>query len=186
MAIPDDYQNALERLAQATAARVQNEASPVVIVALLNRARARAVALADLYAARQFEDLTGSVTTTSGVLPADDSDRLAKAVETIASGEPGDSVVRLERLARSEVFTAAQDATLQALSGREVDGRHVGWVRQLEQGHCQLCEWWARDGRVFPKDHRMPTHPNCNCVQRIVISETKPLPVKRRNRGRRS
>lgn len=305
MAVSDDYQDALERLARTTAEQVQDQDDPLLLVAVLNRARAEATALADVFLARQLEDLTGDVVTTTGVLPTDDSERLAKAVSTVLSGapktrftraeirdlilsaglnpehyhvaavteainralldylpeepghvpdygdysmadfvetlaehqkslrelgmfpaplphtggvdperdakreaweaelppdidsddfddfdpiwtrEPEDAGMRLERLARSEVFTAAQNATTEALTKRkDKRGRYVGWVRQLEPGHCQLCEWWSREGRVFPKNHKMASHPNCNCVQKIVISDTKPKPIRSKRRGK--
>lgn len=295
MAVSDDYQNAIERLAAQTAKQVQDETDPLLIVALINRARAVAVGLADVYAARQIEDLMGDVVTPTGVLPADESERLTKAVDTVMSAapkskltrtevqgliesagidadvydipaitarinswitdlldpdepdfhahtldmgsfmdivaenpkklsarglfpppppntpeyaqweidsqipdidsdafddwdpiwsaEPDNAGMRLERLARSEVFNAAQNGTNEALSSHKVKGRYLGWVRQLEAGHCQLCEWWAKDGRVWPKSHRMVTHPNCNCVQRVVVTDTRPKPVKRKKRN---
>lgn len=185
MAVSDDYQNTLEQLAQVTAEQVRTESDPVLIVALINQARARAVATADVFTARQLEVLTDEVVTSAGIVPTDDSERLSKALDTIES-EQLDAEPRLERLARSEVFTAAQDAVSESLSRQRDRGRrYVGWVRQMEPDHCQLCEWWSRDGRVFPKSHRMPTHPNCNCVQRVVITDTRPKPMGR-NRGRRN
>jgi hypothetical protein len=183
MAVSDDYQDTLERLAALTAAQVQGETDTAVIVALLNRARASAVATADVYTARQLEVLTDRVVTPAGVLPTDESERLTEALETIGDT---DVAMRLERLARSEVFAAAQSTVSESLSKMPDRPRQfVGWVRQLEAGHCDRCERWAKNGRVWPKNHKMATHPNCNCVQCIVISDTKPLPVRSKRRGRR-
>jgi hypothetical protein len=181
MAVSDDYQNALERLAVDTATQVVNETNQAFIVALINQARAVAVAIADVYTARQVEVLTDRVVTPAGVLPTDESDRLSEAVDTIGDT---DVPMRLERLARSEVFAAAQSAVTESLSRMPDRPRqYIGWVRQLEAGHCERCGHWAKNGRVWPKSYRMPTHPNCNCVQRIVVTDTRPKPVRSKRRG---
>lgn len=178
MPVSDDYQDALEKLAHRTAAQVQDHTDPVLIVALINRARAEAVALADVYTARQIEQALGDAVTPVGVLPTDESERLTEAVKTIDTDVP----MRLERLARTEVFTAAQSTVTESLSSvTDRPRRHVGWVRQLDPAHCERCEWWARNGRVWPKNHPMPTHPNCNCVQRVVITDIEPKPVRKKN-----
>ncbi|MCV7303113.1 hypothetical protein H7J93_26160 [Mycobacterium barrassiae] len=77
--------------------------------------------------------------------------------------------MRLERLARSEVFEAAQQATHDAMQKQLLV---EGWVRQFDADPCQLCRWWWREGRIWPKAHPMPRHPGCNCTQRVVLVES--------------
>ncbi|WP_099024461.1 structural protein [Mycolicibacterium palauense] len=79
------------------------------------------------------------------------------------------SGMRLERLARSEVFETAQNATHEAMQEQDLI---EGWVRHMDADPCQLCRWWWRDGRVWPKAHPMPTHKGCNCTQRVVLTES--------------
>lgn len=89
-----------------------------------------------------------------------------QATQTIMAGDAADHAMRLERLSRSVVAEAGQRGRTSALrSSKLVEG----WTRGLDSDSCQLCGWWSRDGRVWPKDHHMPTHPGCTCVQVPVI-----------------
>src|SRR5690625_6970662 len=47
----------------------------------------------------------------------------------------------------------------------QVDDLATGWTRLLDAEGCELCDWWARDGRVWPKRHPMPRHKGCKCQQ---------------------
>ena len=50
-----------------------------------------------------------------------------------------------------------------------------GWTRSVS-GACQLCNWWSRDGRVWPKDHTMPRHKGCRCTQNpVLVERVKPV-----------
>lgn len=94
------------------------------------------------------------------------TERLTRAFATAreSSGEP---IARLARLARSEPVESSQRAYSRAIA------RHpaaTGWVRQLDADPCQLCQWWERDGRVWPSSHPMPTHTGCECHPRVVLS----------------
>ena len=109
-----------------------------------------------------------SPTLPSAVLPVDDTERLAKAVRTIADDSDADTTMQLSRLARSEPLDTAQRVTHEAIGQQAAAG---GWVRQLNAGACELCRWWARNGRVWPKDHKFPRHPGCNCQPRIVLTQ---------------
>lgn len=97
----------------------------------------------------------------------DDTDRLAKAATTVvdvarASDVPDDIIARLGRA--EPLKTAAR-----TYSGQIADSKLVeGWSRQLDADPCQLCRWWWRDGRVWPKAHRFQTHTGCACVPRPV------------------
>jgi len=188
----DDFQNALDKLADdtaATARRIANRRNitradrAVQLAGLLNRANAEAVALADGFTSRQLENLTGRPAPARGVLPTDESERLLKAAQTVmADGEPLD---RVERLARSEPLDTAQTAVTEAMSGQTgTGGTYYGWIRQLNKGACEVCRRWARNGRVWPADHRMPRHISCACVQKIVTTSTKPKPVRTRKQNR--
>jgi hypothetical protein len=176
-----------------------NEAT-LLIAAVINRSNAQATALADTWLAVQIEQQIGQPTPTVGVLPTDGSDRLVKAAQTIladldgkrrqrsitadqpaeiaesanadvgeAEPETDKAQNRLSRLARSEPLETAQQATHQAMQQQPLV---EGWVRQMDADPCQLCIWWWRDGRVWPKDHPMPTHKGCNCSQRVVLTES--------------
>lgn len=68
----------------------------------------------------------------------------------------------VHRLGRSEAVEAAQHTYSEQMTRSPVVS---GWTRQLEADACELCVWWARDGRVWHKNHSMPTHKGCTCAQ---------------------
>jgi len=190
MTLSDDFQHALEVLADDTAKaarkivnrrNVTKADRAVRLAALLNRANATATGLGEAFTNRQLEALTGRPVTAKGLLPTDDSERLLKAAETVM--EDRDPVERVERLARSEPIGKAQTAVTDAMEGRKGSrGKFFGWVRQLNAGACEVCRRWERGGRVWPADHWMPRHPNCVCVQRIIQTTTPPKPVRKRKK----
>lgn len=119
----------------------------------------------------QADISAGVVTGAASVAEADrwtDHDRLQVAATTILTDRNPDTVLsRVERLGRSEVVGTGQGAYhdgMQTTEGIE------GWRRDLEGGACQLCTWWWRDGRVWPKDHPMQKHTGCECTQEAVIA----------------
>ena len=79
---------------------------------------------------------------------------------------PADAAMRLERLARAEPFEAAQQATTEAMQRHNLV---EGWTRQMDANPCQLCKWWWREGRVWPKVHPFQRHKGCNCQPRVVV-----------------
>lgn len=85
-----------------------------------------------------------------------------QAVATVMAGDELAQRARLERLARSAVARAGQDARGEAI--RQAPAV-AGWTRGVDSDSCQLCRWWWREGRVWPKTHHMPRHPGCTCVQ---------------------
>lgn len=188
MTAADQFQSAIERLADdtaATARRIANRRNisradkAVRLAGLINRANAQATLLADAFTSRQLESLTNRPAPAKGLLPTDDSERLLKSAKTVLS-DP-DPLDRVERLARSEPLATAQTSVTEALSGQKRGrGGYIGWQRQLNAGACSLCQHWARNGRIWPAEHWMPRHPNCACVQRLVITPTKPKPVRKR------
>ena len=178
--------------ADLTTERIPPNAAALWIAAAINRANAAAVTLADVWLSVQIEELAGQPVPTVGVLPVDNSERLTKAATTVLDDaasysrqksvtpdQPAESEIlanepvapepRLERLARAEVFETAQQATLDAMQKQPlVDG----WVRHMDADPCQLCRWWWREGRIWPKAHPMPRHKGCNCTPHVVLTES--------------
>jgi len=188
----DAYQSALEKLADGTARAARRAANrrnvtkamrAANVAAIVQRGNAQALALAEMFTARQLEHVTGRAALAKGLLPTDDSDRLTKAAKTILA-DP-DPLGRAERLAMAEVLHTAQGAVQESLTGkRKGRGGYLGWVRQLDAEACPKCQHWARNGRVWPPQHPMPRHFNCRCVQRLVITPEAPKPVKTRKKQR--
>lgn len=185
--------------ADLTSERVPPNTSMLLIAAAINRGNAAAVALADVWLSVQIEELSGQPVPTVGVLPVDSSERLVKAATTVLrdvenslhldtsddasnsrqnvesaaqateSEIPANSPeMRLERLARSEVFEAAQQATHNAMQQQPLV---EGWVRHMDADPCQLCRWWWREGRVWPKAHPFQSHKGCNCQPKVVLRQ---------------
>lgn len=99
---------------------------------------------------------------------ARERDRIAQAVATVLeTDDPEQLAMRLGRLALAESISAARETN----SGIMRRTRNVkGWTRQLDSDPCQLCQWWARGGRIWPADHTMPTHPGCACAQAWTVA----------------
>lgn len=88
--------------------------------------------------------------------------KLEQAAATVLAGPAEQHADRLARLARASVARAGQDARADGIQRSSLVS---GWVRGVDSKSCQLCVWWWREGRVWPKDHHMPRHPGCTCVQ---------------------
>lgn len=132
---------------------------PDVAAQVLAVANERGRAAAEIALNGYMTAATGQVTFPVQFVPVDDTARLTKAMNTILAAEQ-DTVMQIARIALVE--------PLEAAARRFSDGvaRHPkahGWVRQLEPDACQLCVWWWREGRIWPKEHRMPTHKGCTC-----------------------
>lgn len=97
-----------------------------------------------------------------------EEERIAQAVTTIL-GSDQDTLMQLQRMADNEPKQAAADGSADVIRGSR---RVQGWTRDLDADACQLCEWWARDGRVWQPDHVMPRHTGCTCGQRPVVTRT--------------
>jgi hypothetical protein len=191
----DRYQASTETLAAAAqsqalavytayqAGRLTRDQAVTLIAAAVNQSNAAAVSLADAGVSVQIEHATGQPTPATGIFPTDDADRLEKAVHTIfdedqpAAGEaapegeqppPPDTQMRIERLAHAEPLEAAQNATVDAIQQQPLV---EGWTRQMDADPCQLCRWWWREGRIWPKDHPFQSHKGCNCTPKVVLAE---------------
>lgn len=82
---------------------------------------------------------------------------------------------RIRAAAREPALDTARETYGEAIRARpEV----TGWRRQLNAEACELCRWWARDGRVWPKNHRMPEHTGCLCAP-VVTTTAYIRPVSR-------
>ncbi|TDK86275.1 hypothetical protein [Mycolicibacterium mucogenicum] len=244
----EQYQAATEQLASQTeqaalvlygqyrAGQLDQADTALLLAALINRANATAVSLADVWLSIQIEYLTGDPVPTVGVLPVDGSERLVKAVNTILSEptsysrqkdiaagqdlnsdspanvtdaskaqapnakpveaapdtgptepssteppQPDPQETQVARLARCEPLEAAQQASHDAMQQQPLV---EGWIRHMDADPCQLCVWWWREGRVWPKAHPMPRHKGCNCQPKVVLrQEIQSTGYTRRLRG---
>lgn len=113
-----------------------------------------------------FRPLTERSATNDAIQRAvEDRQRFQTAMATILAGDEDSIAMRLGRLAWSEVIGSARTVSADYMRGSK---KVRGWVRQLDSDPCQLCEWWWRDGRVWPASHEMPVHTGCACAQRWV------------------
>ena len=114
-----------------------------------------------------------------------DSDRVRSGVQTIMERgviDPDQVDMQLQRLGYSESVESSQRAMSAAM---QESGVVDGWTRGLEPDACQLCQWWARDGQVWPVNHSMPTHKGCCCTP-IPTNESVGHIVRRRPKKRKA
>lgn len=176
----EDYQAQTEALAARTAMQVAainaalragDLAAPdaeLLIGSVVNTANNLAAFLADQYVSVSLETVTGAAAPATGVAPVDDTERLIDATRTVLDAEDDQQPMRLERLARAEPLEAGQRtiaAVMDAQPGIE------GWTRHMDADPCQLCQWWWREGRIWPKEHPFQSHKGCNCQPEIVVAE---------------
>uniref|UniRef100_A0A5Q5BLF3 Phage head morphogenesis domain-containing protein n=2 Tax=unclassified Mycobacterium TaxID=2642494 RepID=A0A5Q5BLF3_MYCSS len=153
--------------AQWVTGELDYDTAAVVIAGIINRANAAATAVADSWLAVQIEQQARLPVPTVGIVPADDSDRLLRAATTVLDDrETGE--MRLARLGRAEPLEAAHQATTEAIRHQPLV---EGWTRAMDGDPCQLCRWWWRQGRTWPKAHPFQRHKGCNCQPRIVVAE---------------
>ncbi|WP_454175253.1 hypothetical protein [Gordonia sputi] len=140
------------------------------IATLVSAANGQAFALADLAFAAEVMVQLGQAVPVGGVTAPDDLDRLTKAASTVlevADVSPVSAAI-VARLARSEPLESAANAYSDSMIR---SGKTKGWVRQKSAGACQLCEWWWREGRVWPAEHPFQHHKGCTCTPKPVIAE---------------
>lgn len=177
------YQRNLERLRESTdrdvmqawraygLGRITRAQFVQLASAIILTANGRASALADLTIATELTRLSGSIQAPTGALPSGyDQGVFAEGVSTLLeASEAGEDITAcLSRLALNAPLDAATDVYGQGVAGSRIV---EGWVRQMDADPCQLCRWWWREGRVWPKDYRIPRHKGCGCIQRPVLVE---------------
>ena len=144
---------------------------------IIATAAAQGAVLAELSLTVELAAQTGVAVSPAAVqLPAHpvDTGRLARAVAT-ARESPETAPVRLGRLARAEPVESSQRAYSRAIARHPGVG---GWRRGTNPDACELCTWWHRDGRLWPKSHQMPTHTGCLC-EPVAVATGYARPVQR-------
>ena len=145
-----------------SAGRLTEQEFRAVALALIERARAQGVALADLSLAAAVTQQTRVATSTLGLsLPADDSARLLEGLGTLLARAAADEdpLLRIARYGRSEPASAVQDGFVDGLRQRKIPG----YTRELSPGACQLCQWLRKDGYVYPAEKSFHKHEGCLC-----------------------
>lgn len=132
--------------------------------ALISKANVKATALADASLAATLSLETGSAVPAIGVTQRSGGTTLRRAIREILDTPEAeaDMLMRVQRIARLEPIGQGARAYSKAMAAQPAV---EGWVRGLDSNPCQLCRWWYRDGRVWPKNHPMPHHKGCTCTQ---------------------
>lgn len=157
-------QAALDLHARWDAGELTADQFETLLAAIVTRANGRASAVADLgLAAALTAALRRPVAPLGLVPPSSDPERLRRATRTLraALGDTPDPPARTARLGRAEPLTTAARSYS---DGMRTSPHVTGWTRGLSGNACELCQWWAADGRVWPDDHEMPTHTGCTCT----------------------
>lgn len=133
---------------------------------------AAAATLADAYVSAHIEQVTSAPTPAVGVPPMDDRGRLIVAARTILDDTEVDPAPRFERLARAEPLVAAQRHAVAVMTRQPAV---TGWRLRLDSDACELCRWYAADGRVYSvsRPFKQP-HPGCNCQPEPVTRKDAP------------
>lgn len=151
------------------AGRLARADFPAVAADLIAVARIRGAAAAETAFRGYLEAAYGIPIPAATSTLAGDRARLAIAVDTILANDALDTAMQLARLAANEPLDAAASAYGDVMGRSSVVS---GWRRGLDSDPCQLCRWWAREGRVFHKNHALARHPGCACHQIPVVDET--------------
>lgn len=149
------------------AQQLDDDEFTALLAATVARHNARAAALAETAFAAEATVALRAPVPVIGLPILDDAERLAKAATTVLDTARASEVPEqiVGRLGRAEPLNTAARTYSDAVRESTLT---EGWVRGLDADPCQLCRWWWREGRVWPKNHRMPTHPGCACVPRPV------------------
>lgn len=151
-------------------ATITRDQAVELLAVLVQKFNLRAATLADLSLSATLMVETASPVPVTMTSRATELERLAKAASTVLvtaeASEVPEAIVA--RLARAETFTAGQNAYTEGIATSKAT---KGWIRGISPQCCQLCEWWWREGRVWPKDHPMPTHKGCTCSPIPVVRD---------------
>ena len=137
---------------------------------LVGRYSVQAATLADVSLVATLMADTARPVPVTAAAPAVDLDRLSKAAGTVLTVADASDVPEaiVARLARAETFTAGQEAYAEGIASSKAT---KGWIRGISPNCCELCRWWWREGRVWPKAHPMPTHKGCTCSPIPVVRD---------------
>lgn len=149
-------------LEQVAAGLVEPDAVPELVAILAELGATQAAALTTGELAADLAVAAGHPVVLPEPVVNLDPGAVRDAAATILAGPAERHADRLARLARSSVARAGQDAREAGIRGSELV---EGYVRGIDSTSCQLCVWWWRTGRVWPKNHHMPRHPGCTCLQ---------------------
>lgn len=141
-----------------------------LLATLVQKFNLQAATLADVSLAATLMAETAAPVPVTAAAPVVELERLAKAAGTVLTVAEASEVPEaiVGRLARAETFTAGQTAYSDGIASSKAT---KGWTRGISPQCCQLCRWWWREGRVWPKDHPMPTHKGCTCSPIPVIRD---------------
>ena len=176
------YQETLDRLSDDTEAKTQKvldqleagdidqEAAIALLTAIILVSQKRGAAVAELSFAAQMSAMSQSATVTAGIKAGRQKDLVFKIIERTVSTSKGidETRTRLVRIARNEPQEIAKQTYGKAL---EASKKVEGWTRGLDADPCELCVWWSRDGRVWPKDYPLQHHKGCQCTQVPVLAD---------------
>lgn len=149
-------------LEQVAAGVVDADAIPELVAILTELGATQALALTTGELAAELSAAVGRPVALPAPVVNLQPGAVQSAAATILAGPVEQHADRLARLGRSAVARAGQDARERSLRSSELV---EGWTRGVDSTSCQLCVWWWRGGRVWPKRHHMPRHPGCTCVQ---------------------
>ncbi|MCK1804071.1 hypothetical protein MTQ12_13600 [Brevibacterium sp. R8603A2] len=179
------YQDTLDRLSEDTQQRVLKVLAAylagdladiefeALVVAIILTAQDRGAAVADLSLSTQVTAGTGRAVASQGRRNPNTAQQVRQAVKTTMerAQSPEDLEMRLVRMADNEPRYVARDTYQRSL---RASSRIEGWTRGLDSDPCELCVWWWRGGRVWPKDYPLQHHKGCNCTQVPVMTKYQP------------
>lgn len=174
------YQETLDRLsadAEAKAQKVLDQleagdidqaAAIALLVAIILVAQKRGAAVAELSFAAQVSALSKAPIVAAGVAVGA-PDIVHRVIEKTVSTSKGidETRTRIARIAQNEPQEVAKQTYGKAMARSE---KVEGWTRGLDSDPCELCVWWSRDGRVWPKDYPLAHHKGCQCTQVPVLA----------------
>lgn len=151
-------------------ATITREQAVELLAVLVQKYNLQAATLADLSLSATLMVETAAPVPVTATSRVTELDRLSKAASTVLVTAEASDVPEaiVARLARSETFNAGQNAYTEGIATSKATR---GWIRGVSPNACELCRWWWRDGRVWPKDHPMPTHKGCTCSPIPVVRE---------------
>lgn len=167
----DQAQTVLERL---RSGEIDETTAEALLVSIILIAQRRGAAIADLSFTAQLTTMTATPVLPTGMGAGNSSAvKVQEVVKETMSSAKGidDAVMRVTRIAGNEPQEIAKQVYGQAIAQ---DRRVEGWTRGLDADPCQLCIWWYRGGRVWPKDYPIQRHKGCTCTQVPAITDTTP------------